>query len=372
MSEAAAKQFNINPYFTVYSSLLGAKRRLTLNALLVCGEFASFSGKEKDGKITECTRRKSTLVKITRTSRATVYRAMKALTSKELEAVEGKPDTYVFKNGENHEIFIRIDKRLINDEFDIYDEETKQIIERRHLTPAEIFIAGLIITRCDNRNNESRKKTFETTNKEIAEELGIAESTVTPAIKVLKGAKIIVRKSEDVGKNQYKKSTYSINHKYKRVFKTKQEKKRKDAPDTTPQTTVSEKKHYLPSWESNEVIKHRKQIAAQESVFYEAKHAVEDIVEKARLRARSDEQFRKADEELITVAIEIAKAEIKAADGKAPEELYNREAYLQKLRREALERLGLTESDLEVPDEYSSDARGSPPSEAQNGRCRRT
>lgn len=230
MAETAAKQLNIRPYFTAPTSLLGGgKRRYTFGTIVVGALFSAFSGQvQEDKSISDCTRRKTKVSDETGASISTVYRAIKELEDAgALSLVEGKENTYIFNHTPDEE-FIRIDKSLLTQQFNIYDEKTKRVIERRYLTFAEVIVASLIITRCDNRNRG--EKTFEATNKDIADELVMASSTVESAIQILKAAKIIVRKSKDVGKNRFKKSKYSINRKFRRVIK---ESKRLEASQNT-------------------------------------------------------------------------------------------------------------------------------------------
>lgn len=370
MSEATATQKLNNPYFAAPMSFFDyCGRRLPLGTIIVSSLFSSFSGKKQaDGTISTCTRKKKQLHEEICVSLSTIYRAMKELGKKDkLTLLEGKEDTYIF----NHDCdkFLRIDKRLLTEEWDIYDENTQKVKERRKLTFAEVVIAALIITRCYNKKDETRKHIFTAAYSDIANELDLAESTVERVIPILKAAKIIVRKSEDVGVNRYKKSTYYANRKFKWIYKKKKFEQPTEptqivqpqpAASTTSGQTTSSKKEYWKYIKEKE--ERSRKIAEQEQKYYDAKFAAEDKADKNYRRAMQDEQFKKATEELMAVSIEIGKAEGKAANGKAPEELYKREAELQEKRRQALKRIGLTESDITVPDEYQSDARGSPPS----------
>lgn len=347
---AEAKAIQLNSYITVPKPLLMSNgvRRFPLGTVVVGGKINSFT-KQKDGILSGCTRSLKSFSKELGISTSTAWRGRKRLIGcGQIEAVEGKANTYIFKdNGE--ELFIRIDERLLTKEFDIYDEETKTVIERRSLTLAEAVIAGLIITRCDNLKHD--KKIYKASNSDIAGELGLSESCVAPAIKVLKGAKIIVRKSDDVGVNRYKKSTYSVNWRYRRIIKKDKQVERKTQSDTK----IPSKKYK--TFEELQAERQAK-VVEREAKFYEAKHKAEELAERNLARAMADEQFRQAENELKSLNIEIAFAEVRT--GEIPAELKSKEQKFVKQREQALKRLRLSESDITVSSKYQGDARGSP------------
>ena len=366
MGAATATQQLNKPYFAAPMSLFNyCGRRLPLGTIVVSALFASFSGKvQDDGTLSTCTRSKKQLHEEVCVSLSTVYRALNELDDKgKLTLLENKENTYILEHDSDG--FLRIDKRLLTEDWDIYDEKTKKVIERRKLTLAEVVVAALIITRCYNKKHD--KHIYEASYPDIAKELDLAESTVERVIPVLKAAKIIVRKSQDVGVNRYKKSTYSANRKFKWIYKKSAQPKEPPQPEqvqhsdtsNSPQAGLPKNDYYKYLKECEE---RSRQIAEREQKYYDAKFAAEEAAEKNYLRAMQDEQFKKATEELMAVSIEIGKAEGKAADGKAPDELYKRESELHERRREALKRLGMNESSITVPDEYQGDARGSPPS----------
>ncbi|MDE6441908.1 MAG: hypothetical protein K2L12_04030 [Clostridia bacterium] len=354
MQETTAKK--LNPYITPPQSLFGnGKRRFPFGAIFVGGLIHSYSGELlENGELSDFTRTKAAISKRIGRSYSTVWRAIKFLVDNDkVKLVESKQNTYIF---EYENSFIRIDERLLTDEFNIYDEETKKVKERRKLSDVEILVGGLIITRCDN--SKHTVKTYEASNKDIADELGISESSVDPAIRVLKAAKIIVRKTEDVGVNRYKKSKYSINRKYRRIIKEQQKDEQESQPGKSEkQPEVKNYKTFRELREAQETER-LAQIVARDNKYYESKHAAEDTAERNYAKAMTDAQFRAAENELKSLDIEVAKAEV--LNGAIPEELKARHIELIKQRRAALKRLGLSEKDLTVPDKYKSDARGAP------------
>jgi hypothetical protein len=313
----AAKQFNINPSYRIPLSLFGnGERRLTLSTILLGALYWSYSGTvdKQTQTVRSCTRSKPQINDELSLSRSSAYRAQRSLEDSNLITKTDK-DTYIYSHSRSDAAFIRADKRLFGKEYD--------------LTYSEIIVASYIITRVDDLKRD-KVNALVTSNSEIADILDLHTNTVERAVATLLDKHIIIRKR--TGKNGYEKSIYNIHRKFQ--SKRKKEGTRKATKTENGQKVVVYKSE-------TEINAERK--AQREREYYAAKQQAEDVAERNINKARADVHYKRADDELRALAIDIARAEV---SGTATTAMYEREKALQAERAEALKRLGLCDDDL--------------------------
>jgi predicted transcriptional regulator len=265
--------------------------------------------------VKSCTRSKPQINEELTLSRSSAYRAQNALEHSNLITKTDR-DTYVYNRSRYDNAFIRADKRLFAKDYD--------------LTYSEIIVASYIITHVDDLKRD-KINALVTSNSEIADVLDLHTNTVERAISTLLSKHIIIRKR--IGKNGYDKSVYNIHRKFQSKRKSERTKK---------VTTTTENGQKVVVYKNESDINAERK-AQREREYYDAKHKAEDVAERNINKARSDAGFKRADEALTALAIDIARAEV---NGTATTAMYAREKALQRERAEALKRLGLCDDDL--------------------------
>lgn len=295
MQTTVAEKLNISLYEN-YIKIPRHLDRLLPSVRMVIGEFFSFSSRKVEGGSVKqpCTRTYTQLASRLGLSVPTVWRAI------------NKSKKYITKGDRQSEYSF---------DYDMLDGEEFDRIEQSVLLNTDITLACKIVfarirTICDSEKNKS--KTFESSDKDLAEQLGLSKKTIKAALGKLNEEKLVFCIQKGV--NKYKKSVYTINEKRLRKMEksAKKEAKRREHAERT---------------------------------YYDCKHSAEDKAERLRKEIAENnpgeyEELETLRAQLIDARISKARAEQNGADS------FAEAATVDKLERRygaILKKLGVTE-----------------------------
>ena len=297
------------PYSLMRSTTTRNGRERKLSASLLTATAAIFSFSEGD-KIADFTCRE--LSERYNLSKSSAERAIKAALDAKIVKRLNKISQYKFEGEKGEDGFLLIEEWAYFAEFEFGSR-------RGNLSQNDVRVLFYILSLC---RSQKGAPIWRASYSHIARRLNLSKNTVIAAVDELKAAKLIYTSGRSW--NGHTKMTFSVNEKALSAAKSE---------------TIRRAKTISTEIQSANARTDRDRYYAHLQAIAEAP------AEKARTRARSDEAYRTAEQELRELDLEIARAEYQGkADIRAL--LLDRQRAAQERRRERLEAMGLTDDDL--------------------------
>lgn len=297
-------------------------RGLTFNELKMIGEVYSFSH-IKDKPAAVCERSYSEYQKLLTNARCTVGNSVKTLKeNKIIRQVKHyhKKAEYTCEGFAETEFYITIEKYLLEQKFYIPREERV-----RKLDNLEVFLISLLGALC----NMPFAKGCERTVEELSEELGRCEGDIREALKNLISAGFLSCKGRLYRAYRKRRLKFNVSSEVLRLMKHTPRK----APKTKGGLSEQERAADQRADRESRYAKNRQTALDRQNYFLD--------------RANQDAEFVAIERELRGLPIQQAKAEVQGLHVLLAE-LNRREAELRMRRAQALMRLNIDASDLEL------------------------
>ncbi len=293
------------PYFLMSLKTVrdGKERKLSARQLITVSAIHGFSQEENKADFTS-----REAAERYRFSKSTTRRAIRDALDGKLIEREEKRSQYKFVGEEGGEGYLHIKEWAYFAQFDSIG----------YLTHNEVTILFYIISQCRNRKGAAIWKASE---RHIARRLNLSPTTVGKAVERLTEARVLIKSGQAL--NKYTKTTFSVDE---------------NALKAAQKGIVTRAKGISDEAKAAELR------AERERFYAHRQKAVLDRVEKLRARARADEAYREAENELRAIELDIAKAEYHHLP--TLPDLLERKRGNEAQRAERLAALGMTEEDL--------------------------
>ncbi len=296
------------PYTVMSQTTLrnGKERKLSAAQRVTTAAIFSFSTGKKSADFTF-----RELSERYRISESSAFRAIRAALDGGLVKRKEKVSEYDFEGEAGDDGFLLVREWLYFAIFDFFGS-------KEYLSHNEVLVLSYLMSQCRNHKGAA---IWRASRRHISRRLNLSPTTVSKSIERLKDAGLI--KASGTAKNKHTRETFSIVN---------------AALDKAKNDVVKRVKSK--SWE----VKEANARADRESYYAHLHTAAVERAEKIKARARADEAYRAADDDVRKLDIEIAKAQV----GSLPTLpfLIERQRAAQARRAEHLAAMNLTENDL--------------------------
>ena len=296
------------PYSVMSQKVMrdGQERKLSAAQRVTTAAIFSFSTGKKSADFT-CRE----LSERYRISESSAFRAIRAALDGGLVKRKKRISEYDFEGEAGDDGFLLVREWLYFAVFDFFGS-------KEYLSHNEVLVLSYLMSQCRNRKGAA---IWRASRRHISRRLNLSPTTVSKSIERLKDAGLI--KASGTAKNKHTRETFSI-------VNTALERAKNDVVKRVKS--------------KSQEVKEANERADRERYFAHLHTAAGERAEKMKARARADEAYRAADDDVRKLDIEIAKADVSGLP--TLHVLLERQRAAQAQRAERLAAMNLTEDDL--------------------------